>query len=363
MKVTHLNLKYAALMLLAALSCVSCKKDYNPAAVTDESTGENSVSGSKKAVQAILAIETPQTAANGTFYLMSKKSAKVLDVPGGQNGNGTSVWQWGGTGGTNQQWKLTSLAGGYYSIIGVESNRALTAADNTNGGNIQINDYTGATNQQWQFVSVGSGNYRIVNRSSGKVLDLAGSSLDDGGDVNQFTYQGTENQQWVLVKIKYNGQLGWKWTSTEGVPADVITRITNAMNDCCARYNAGADWSARTINVSYNTGVPTAEANVNGDLRFGGSTSYQNVRTAMHEMGHCYGVGQTATWNSLTSGGGYSGTNGTAAIKAFETPTSTLNSGGGHFWPYGMNQDSEWSETNAFRHVKIVRSMDLDGVY
>lgn len=360
MKNKMLFLKYASVILLAAVCTTSCKK------VAEATSGETETFNSaitKRKIQAIQAIEIPQTVANGTFYLMSRTSSKVIDVPGGQNGNNTSVWQWGGTGGTNQQWKLTALSGGYYSIIGVESNRALTAADNTNGGNIQINDYTGANNQQWQFVSLGSGYYRIVNRASGKALDLWGSSLDDGGDINQYSSHSGENQQWVLVKIKYNGQVGWRWTSTDGVPGDVITRITNAMNDACARYNAGADWDARTLNVSYNTGVPTAEANVNGDIRFGANTGYQSVRTAMHEMGHCYGVGQTQGWYNLTNGGGYSGANGTASIRAFETPTSNLNSGGGHFWPYGMNQDSEWSEANAFRHVKIVRAMDLDGVY
>ncbi|WP_343524845.1 RICIN domain-containing protein [Pedobacter sp.] len=360
MKNQMLFLKFASVILLTALCMTSCKKiaEVNS---KEEETFNSAIT--KRKIQAIQAIEIPQTLANGTFYIMSRTSSKVIDVPGGQNGNNTSVWQWGGTGGTNQQWKLTALAGGYYSIIGVESNRALTAADNTDGGNIQINDYTGANNQQWQFVALGSNYYRIVNRASGKVLDLWGSSLDDGGDINQYSSHGGENQQWVLVKIKYNGQVGWTWTSTNGVPADVITRITNAMNDACARYNAGADWAPRTLNVSYNTGVPTAEANVNGDIRFGGNTSYQNVRTAMHEMGHCYGVGQTGGWYDLTNGGTYTGANGIATIRALETPTSNISAGGGHFWPYGLNYDSEWSETNAFRHVKVVRAMDLDGVY
>jgi len=59
----------------------------------------------------------------------------------------------------------------------------------------------------------------------------------------------------------------------------------------------------------------------------------------------------------------YSGSNGLATIRAFETPTTGISTGGGHFWPYGLNYDSEWSETNAHRHVKIIRAMDLDGVY
>lgn len=360
MKNKRIYSRFLTFTLLVVMAMASCKKEESQ--LHEESISVSSKHGSAS-VSAIAPVETPQAIANGTFVLINRKSGKMLHVVGAGTANNTEVNQYGGTGATYQHWTLTALTGVYYRIVGVHSGKALDAVGTADGGNVQIYSYWGGNNQQWQFVSTTDGFYRIVNRGSGKVLEVAGSSLNDFGDVQQYTWNGGENQQWALAKTAYNGQLSWTWTSTSGVPSDVVTRITNAMNSAVARYNAGANWSARTVTVEYNTSVATADAHVGGHIRFGSNTSYQNTRTAMHELGHCYGVGQTSTWSSLTSGGPYSGANGLATIRAFETPTTGISTGGGHFWPYGLNFDSEWSETNAYRHVKIIRAMDLDGVY
>lgn len=199
-------------------------------------------------------------------------------------------------------------------------------------------------------------------QNSGKDLDVNGQSLDDLANVQQWSYWGGENQQWALLRVTANGHLTWTLTTT-GVPTDVQQRITTAMNDACARYNAGADWPARTLTVEYNTDVPTADGNAStGNIRFGSNASYQTVRTVMHEIAHTYGVGQNGGWYSNTSSGDFLGTNTVATIHALETSTSAIHTGGGHFWPYGLNYDDEWSETNAFRQVKIVYAMRADGM-
>ncbi len=358
MRFPVLNSKYTGLMFFTALNMGQFANNDNRIAVHDQIPILHSANLSSKQSKTILAIEPPQTVTNGTFYIMNCNSAKSLE---GTDQN--KITQSGGTGAANQQWILHLLKGNYYSIINSQNNRALTATKGADANTVTASDYTGATNQQWKFTTSGSGHYLIVNRANGKALEVPQSALNDGSEVSLQTSGSGENQQWILAKTKYNGQVTWHWTSTEGVPADAVTRITNAMNDACARYNAGADWEARMLNVSYNPGVPTADANVIGNIRFGANPSFQSTRTAMHEMGHCYGVGQTGNWSNLTDGGTYSGANGIAAIKAFETQNSKISGGGGHFWPYGLNYDNEWSEAGAFRHVKIVRSMDLDGVY
>jgi hypothetical protein len=35
---------------------------------------------------------------------------------------------------------------------------------------------------------------------------------------------------------------------------------------------------------------------------------------------------------------------------------------GGHFWPYGLNYDNEWSDANAYQHVKMVWAMRASGM-
>lgn len=347
------------ILLAFILFLASCKKD-NLVTTTETVPGGTDAPHSTAKVPGS---ETLQTAGNGTFLIVNRKSGKLLDVASAGTANGSNVLQWGGNGGTNQKWTLTQLSGGYYSVIGVQSGRALEVyqSGTADSANVDIWDYSGANNQQWQFISIGNGYYRIVNRNSGKDLDVAGQSVADGANVDQWTYWGGENQQWALLTATASGQLGWTLTST-GVPSDVQARITTAMNDAVARYNAIANWPARTLTVEYNTGVATADGSTSGNIRFGPTASYQGVRTAMHEIAHTYGVGISSGWTANISGGYFVGTNAVDMLATFDGTGAVISTGGGHFWPYGLNYDTEWSTANAYRHVKIVWSMRSDGM-
>ena len=352
-------------LLVIMLFSVSCKKEapvvQETADVKEEVPGK--VKGSSLSAARVPATEVLQTVSNGTFIIVNRKSGKTLDVASASTANGANILQWGGTGATNQRWTLTQLSGGYYSIIGVQSGRSLEVyqSGTADGAEVTIWDNSGATNQQWQFISTGNGYYRIVNRNSGKDLDVAGQSEDNGANIAQWGYWGGENQQWGLLTPTANGQLSWTLTST-GVPSDVQARITTAMNDAVARYNAGANWPARTLTVEYNTGVATADGSTTGNIRFGPNASYQAVRTAMHEIGHTYGVGLSAGWTANISGGYFVGTTAVDMIRSFDAPDAVINTGGGHFWPYGLKYDNEMSSTHSYRKVKLDWSMRADGM-
>lgn len=311
----------------------------------------------------IASTESPLPAGNGKFYIVSRRSGKMLDVLGFQTAENADVAQWGGTGGPNQQWTLSQVSGGYYTITGVHSGKALQVrqASVANGTDATIGTYASANHQQWQFVSTSNGYYRIVNRNSGKVLGVKDGSINDEADVVQSDNAGSDSQEWALLTTQANGQVSWVLT-TGNVPDDVRTRITNAMNDACARYNAAANWPARTLTVEYNTGVQTADGSTNGNIRFGPNPSYQNTRTAMHEIGHTWGVGISGGWYANTSTGPFTGATAVTVIKSYDGPNAVINAGGSHFWPYGLNYDDEWSEMGAFRHVKLVFAMRADGM-
>ncbi|WP_210583667.1 hypothetical protein [Streptomyces sp. GESEQ-35] len=136
--------------------------------------------------------------------------------------------------------------------------------------------------------------------------------------------------------------------------------ITTAMNAAVARYNNLSDLG-KTITVRYDPGVPTADGNINGTIRFG-NRSYMTERTALHEIAHTIGVGTSSGWNSLGSSGTWRGTQATALVRQFDGSSATLSTGGGHFWPYGLNYENEFSNTAADRHVQIVAAMVRDGL-
>ncbi|MGW2291363.1 hypothetical protein [Streptomyces phaeochromogenes] len=136
--------------------------------------------------------------------------------------------------------------------------------------------------------------------------------------------------------------------------------ITTAMNAAVTRYNNVSDLG-KTITVRYDPGVPTADGNINGTIRFG-NRGYMTERTALHEIAHTIGVGTSSGWSSLGGSGTWRGAQATALVKQFDGSGATLSTGGGHFWPYGLNYENEFSGTAANRHVQIVAAMVRDGL-
>lgn len=141
--------------------------------------------------------------------------------------------------------------------------------------------------------------------------------------------------------------------------ADAYGRIEDAMTLAVARYSRFTD-ASKTIRVRYDPSVPTAEANYNGDLAFGSNRSYMSERTAMHEISHTLGVGQTAAFDEHCAANDWP--TATPLLQSWDGADAQISCGGGHFWPYGLNYDDEWSETNADRHVQLVDAMLADGM-
>ncbi|MDH6520928.1 hypothetical protein M2164_007558 [Streptomyces sp. SAI-208] len=139
------------------------------------------------------------------------------------------------------------------------------------------------------------------------------------------------------------------------------TRITSAMNAAVARYNNLSDLG-KSITVRYDTSVPTADGNINGTIRFGSDRAYMTERTALHEIAHTIGVGTSRGWSSLGGSGTWTGAQATALVRQYDGSSAKLSTGGGHFWPYGLNYENEFSSTAADRHVRIVEAMVRDGL-
>ncbi|RYP84313.1 hypothetical protein DL770_005217 [Monosporascus sp. CRB-9-2] len=159
-----------------------------------------------------------------------------------------------------------------------------------------------------------------------------------------------------------SGAITWrleKASNPTADQADAYSRIEAAMRLAVARYSRYTD-ASKTIRVYYAPGVPTAEANYNGDLRFGSNRAYMTERTAMHEISHTLGVGQTAAFDQRCAANNWP--TATPLLQSWDGPSARINCGGGHFWPYGLNYDNEWSETNANRHVQLVDAMLADGM-
>lgn len=140
---------------------------------------------------------------------------------------------------------------------------------------------------------------------------------------------------------------------------DAYQRIEAAMQDATARYAANST-AVKYLNVQYKPGVSTAQGSWNGDVLFGSNRNFMTTGIAMHEISHTLGVGQTAEFNRRCAAKDWPQAN--ALLRSYDGNGASLSCGGGHFWPYGLNYDNEWSETNANRHVRIVDAMIRDGM-
>ncbi|MBR6944013.1 MAG: RICIN domain-containing protein [Fibrobacter sp.] len=132
------------------------------------------------------------------------------------------------------------------------------------------------------------------------------------------------------------------------------------MDSAVFLYNKYSDLS-KHIEVYYSTGVPTAEASSNGDLRFGKDRNYMFVGTAMHEMAHTMGMGTTSDYQRMFKDGVFQGEKAQKVIKEIDGPDAVLKGDSQHFWPYGLNYKSEvHSEQDLINHVKVVNAMYQD---
>jgi hypothetical protein len=147
--------------------------------------------------------------------------------------------------------------------------------------------------------------------------------------------------------------------------ADAYNVITCAMDMAVAYYNCYANITG-SVRVSYDTGVSTADGNINGSIRFGAGRGYMQCATAMHEIGHTQGIGTAAQWASHVSGGLFVGTNTAAQLQAINAtlakPLDTaIHADGMHFWPYGLNYESEATGTDILiGHCQIVVAIRKD---
>ena len=136
--------------------------------------------------------------------------------------------------------------------------------------------------------------------------------------------------------------------------------IEVAMDSAVFLYNKYSDLS-KHIEVYYSTGVPTAEASSNGDLRFGKDRNYMFVGTAMHEMAHTMGMGTTSEYQKMFKDGVFQGEKAQKVLKEIDGPDAVLKGDSQHFWPYGLNYRSEVkSEQDLINHVKVVNAMYQD---
>jgi hypothetical protein len=133
-------------------------------------------------------------------------------------------------------------------------------------------------------------------------------------------------------------------------------QIVASMDAAVALYNTHGVFKKR-VWANNSPGTPTADANYEGWINFGGS---RNTRVALHEISHTLGVGTHSNWQKTIKDGKWTGKHALKQLREFDGPDATLSADRMHFWPYGLNFDRESSPENDIRHVKMVAALRKD---
>lgn len=116
-----------------------------------------------------------------------------------QNATGREVTQGAATGADNQNFVLTKLDDGYWTIASIANSENLDAWN----GN-QVGTYVAApsnTNQNWMIV-LEDGKYRFESRSRASVLTVDGDSVEEGGNIGWTTDAGSDFQRWTVSIVE-----------------------------------------------------------------------------------------------------------------------------------------------------------------
>jgi hypothetical protein len=136
-------------------------------------------------------------------------------------------------------------------------------------------------------------------------------------------------------------------------------RITAAMDRAVQIYNCNTSIQ-KTLNVTYNPDVATADGNPNGSIRFGSMDS-MNYITATHEISHTVGIGGPEM-DRVVMDGVFPGANATAQLREITgDPMAVVHADNQHFWPYGLNYTTEVkSDADLVNHCKMVVAIRKD---
>lgn len=145
---------------------------------------------------------------------------------------------------------------------------------------------------------------------------------------------------------------------------EVYDRLEKAI-DSAIWYVNNYTSATKHVWLNYDIHVPTADANNEGWMRFGANSGFHNIRTMLHELNHTFGTGTTSWWwNQAIAEGKYQLPNANNILRLITNDNSAVLSGDNqHWWPYGLNQNSEVTSSWDFVYnCLLIEAMRKDGM-
>ena len=171
-----------------------------------------------------------------------------MDVANGNTSDGTNIQQWTPTGGTNQQFTLTDLGDGQYSVISVKTGKSLDVADVSidNFANIQQWSYVGGNNQKFILISTDNGYYKLKAVHSGKIIEVRESGQNNGDNIDQYDDNDQINGQWKLVPVTGT-------TVSDQIEAEFYNSASEVQVESCSEGGSNVGYIDTNDWMAYNS--------------------------------------------------------------------------------------------------------------
>jgi arabinogalactan endo-1,4-beta-galactosidase len=190
------------------------------------------------------------TPINGeVYYVINQLSGLQADLNNNSSTAGANIVQQPRTfASTSQRWAFTLLPGGSspggsWQISNILNSLCLDSATVTGVVYVVQNPCTGNSTQQWILTPVSAGYYTISNANTGLLIDLYQGSTSPGTPLDQTASSGTptQSQQWLLRPTFFRGvdnallekqeaarvATGLVWWNDAGQPLDVLAMLKN----------------------------------------------------------------------------------------------------------------------------------------
>ena len=134
-------------------------------------------------------------------------------------------------------------------------------------------------------------------------------------------------------------------------------QVANSVAVAAAFYNQHGSFN-KHWSVHHNPGIPTAEANYDGYMGYGG---IRNERVVFHEAAHTFGMGTGPNYGNLIAGGVWKGRYGNQAqADTYNDFGDGLHGDGHAVWPSGFNYDNEDGFIERHWHTRIMAGIRAD---
>ena len=194
----------------------------------------------------------------GLYTMRSGTGARVLDVNGASKSDGANVQLWTSNSAHNQKYAIGALSNGYYTIINLNSGKAVSAAGSAAGSNVRQDAYKGTASQLWKAEVGPNGGVVFTDKQSGQALSVAGNANADGANVQLAVKSEAKGQTWNVVATKTNDTvLNRVYAELEsyGSSTNSFVAVDLAHHRVVVLQKVGGYWVS-VMNVTVSTGAP-----------------------------------------------------------------------------------------------------------